>query len=237
MAQMAPNYPFMTSQVNDIFVKPLIGKYGFANVVWPIAIIKEEKIASYIYELSDICKINDNKDSRPTSKSGIGNYFVDYANSPRSISPAIKGLEPLIEEKYSCSYEFVLQSNVYSSVDIDYAWFNKDNWKAVELTTVFMPLTSQKEAERLVGMFNRRPSWKGQNGPHAIRKLIDASNDLNLDYYMVVVNSEKGVSNQLVTTGNAFWFKLNHANIDRILAGQAPNESTFGSFNDLINWL
>lgn len=237
MAQMSPSYPFMTSQVNEIFVNPLVGKYGFENVIWPIAIVEKNLINCYIYEVNSTCSINSKDDNRPSSKANLINYFVDYTSEPRVIIPPFEKLVPFIDNSFQCSYDFIVKSDEFQSVDIDYVWFNKSYWKAIELTTVWKPLSSKEEAERLVKMFNRRPSWGGASGAHGIRTLINASVDLSLDYYFVVVNSKDGVSNNLDTNSNAFWFPLNHENVDRILQGHAPINSEFSNFSDLTNWL
>lgn len=235
--QMNPNYPYMTSGVNNIFTEPLIDRYGLNNVVWPIVLIKENSIHSYLYEVNTECNINSPADNRPASQASLINFYVDYTKDPRKIIPPSQELVELIAEKYNTSYEAVINSDNFNSVDLDYAWKADENWKAMEFTTLWMPLQNKQEAERLVKMFVRRPSWKGPNGPHGIRTLINASTDLNLDYWMVCANSKKGVSNELVTDGNAFWFPLNHNNIDRILRGIAPANSEFGTFEELIAWL
>jgi hypothetical protein len=237
MAQMKPRYPFMTSAVNELFTNPLISKYGEKNVIWPIVLIKDDKINSYLYESSEHCLINKANDSRPTSESNKNSFNIDYRDSPRKIIPASNELEELTKDEYTCSYDCVVNSPTISSVDLDYTWFDGDKWNAIELTTLWVPLSSKSEAERLGKMFTRRPSWKGNKGPHGMRKLIDSASDLNLNYWMVCVNSVKGVSNSIVTDGNAFRFPLNHTNIDRILNGQAPNDSVFSKFSELIEWL
>ena len=235
--QMNPNYPYMTSGVNNIFTEPLIERYGANNVIWPIVLISGNKIHSYLYEVNWQCNINSQTDNRPISQASLTNFYVDYTEDPREIIPPSKELEELIAEKYNTSYEAVVKSDNFNSVDLDYAWKYGDNWKAMEFTTLWMPLKNKQEAERLVKMFVRRPSWKGPNGPHGIRSLINASSDLQMNYWMVCANSVKGVSNELVTDGNAYWFPLTHDNIDRIMRGYAPTDSEFGTFEELIAWL
>ena len=235
--QMNPNYPYMTSGVNNIFTEPLIEGYGLNNVIWPIVLIRSNNIHSYLYEVNGQCNINSQTDNRPSSHSNLTNFFVDYTEDPRSIIPPSDELIELISDNYNTSYEAVVKSDNFNSVDLDYAWKIGDKWKAMEFTTLWMPLKNKAEAERLIKMFVRRPSWRGPNGPHGIRTLINASIDLKIDYWMVCANSVKGVSNDLVTDGNAFWFPLNHENIDRILKGFAPVNSEFGTFEELIAWL
>jgi hypothetical protein len=235
--QMIPNYPYMTSGVNNIFSKPLIERYGLQNVIWPIVLISENQIHSYLYEVNEKTNINSQNDNRPDSQAQLINFYIDYTKDPRSIIPPSNELIELISDNYNTSYEAIVKSKEFNSVDLDYAWKTGVGWKAMEFTTLWMPLKNKREAERLIKMFVRRPSWKGTHGPHGIRILINASDDLQMNYWMVCANSVKGVSNELVTDGNAFWFQLNHENIDRIINGYAPAYSEFGTFEDLISWL
>ncbi|WP_370032443.1 hypothetical protein [Flavobacterium sp. 28YEA47A] len=228
----------MTSSVNELFISPLVKKYGEENVVWPIVLIKNKTSNSYLYEKSEHCSINSPDDNRPTSASGKKSIFLDYSvKENRHIIPDTPELNVLTGKEFSCSYDCILNNEEIVSVDIDYVWNTGDKWKAIELTTLWMPLKSEEEAIRLVKMFTRRPSWNGPHGPHGIRTLIDASNDLGLEYWMICVNSEKGVSNNLVVDGNACGFPLTHDNIDRILRQNTPEDFRFGSFNKLIEWL
>ena len=236
MPQMTPNYPYMTSSVNEVFIKPLVDKYGSKNVIWPIVLIKDDRINKYLYEINNINNINGINDNRPESSISIPSYLIDYSSVPRRILPDDGILNNLIDKTYSCSYEYITQVEGYFSVDLDYVWYLK-RWKGIELTTLWMPLKNKYEAERLIKMFSRRPSWNGPNGPHGIRKQIAAANDLKIDYWMVCVNSEKGVSNSIVISGNAFWFKLTNENINRILNKEAPVNSIFGTFDELLAWL
>jgi len=235
--QMNPNYPYMTSGVNNIFTEPLIERYGLNNVIWPIVLIRNNNIHSYLYEVNGQCNINAQTDNRPLSQAGLVNFYADYTVDPRSIIPSLDELNELISDNYNTSYQAVIKSENFNSVDLDYAWKIGERWKAMEFTTLWMPLKNKQEAERLIKMFVRRPSWRGPNGPHGIRSLINASADLQINYWMVCANSVVGVSNELVTGGNAFWFPLNHENINRIMGGHAPANSEFGTFEDLISWL
>lgn len=235
--QMKPNYPYMTSGVNNIFTEPLIERYGAVNVIWPIVLIRDNNIHSYLYEVNSLCNINRLTDNHPISQAGLTNFYVDYTKNPRDIIPPSKELEELTLGEFNTSYKAILGPTNFNSVDLDYVWKCGENWKAMEFTTLRVPLKNKQEAERLVKMFDRRPSWQGQNGTHGIRTLIDASADLELNYWMVCANSVNGVSNELVTDGNAYWFPLTHENIDRIMKGDAPIDSEFGTFKELIEWL
>lgn len=72
------------------------------------------------------------------------------------------------------------------------------------------------------------------NYTHMMKKLIEAAGDLDLDYWMLVVNSKKGVSNDIKTDGNAFCFRLNRNNLNRLMKGKAPKDSYFGSFEEVV---
>lgn len=237
MAQMQPNYPLMTSSVNEIIIKPLIDKYGEENVVWPIVLIANDQIDSYLYEVNKECTINLETDNRPISQSGKLSYSTDYRDQNRILKPSSTKLNELISNEYESSYKAILKSEVFNSVDLDYVWKNNNGWKGLELTTMWMPFKDLNETERLIKMMHRRPSWQGSNGPHGIRTLIDASVDLNLDYWMACVNTKDRVSNNLKTDGNVYRFPLTHANVDRLLKGEAPLNSHFDTFDEFINWL
>ena len=234
---MNPKYPLMTSSVNRVISNPIIEKYGFENIIWPIVVIKDNKIHSYLYEKSDFCNINSIDDNRPSSISFKKTFFIDYTKQELKIYPKSNDLLEFVAKGMKCSYDRDLSMTSYNTADLDYVWKVNNKWKAIEFTTLWMPLFSKAESERLVGLFNRRPSWKGSNGPHGMRKLIDAAHDLDIEYWMVCANSKKGVSNNIITSGNSFWFKLTHDNIDRILKGYPIVNSHFGSFTDLIDWL
>jgi len=227
----------MTSIGSEHFTQPLIERYGFENVVWPIVIIENNKRLFYAYEINQLFDLNHESDNRPISSEGLADIFIDYASNPSRIVPSSEMLLPFIKKDFNCSYDFILTTDKYASVDIDYVWKTSVNWKGLELTTVWVPLKNEVESERLVKMFNRRPSWQGVNGPHGLRKLIDACADLKIDYYLAVVNSINKVSNDLRIEGNAYWFPLTHENVSRIIANEAPNNALFGTFNELIEWL
>lgn len=237
MPQTIPSYGHMTSSVSKLITEPLINKYGSLSVVCPIVIIKNGEIAFYIYEATKFSMVNQINSNRPKSAAKIVNYFNDYTVTPRIIFPPVEFLKEFISPPFSCNYEFILQQDQYNSVDIDYVWFNGTIWKGIELTTLYVPLKDKAEAERLVKMFVRRPSWQGINGPRAIYKLIDAAGDLGIEYYFVLVNSDKGVSNSFVTSGNSYWFPLTRENIGIIFHGSAPLNGQFGTFVEMLNWL
>jgi len=236
-AQMKPSYQHMTSSVSQAFTEPLIRKYGSRNVIWPIVLSSDEQIHSYLYEVNNRSNINEIGDNKPISNMGIEHHFIDYTENPRVIQPPKQDLEKLILPVYERSYDAIPGSEHFSSVDLDYVWYNGENWKSLELTTVWMKLSSNEEAERLVRTFNRRPSWQGQHAEHGIRRQIEAAQDLNLDYWMLVVNSRDGVSEEIVTNGYVYGFPLTNDNVDRIIRGEAPENSRFGSFHLMIDWL
>ena len=236
MPQMNPNYPQMTSSVNEHITEPLIEKYGCQNVIWPIVLMSDSTIHSYLYEVNDICTINSIDNNRPESATGIQSVFIDYTAKPREIIPLNEGLIEIIDEKFSNSYEAILSSKTFNSADLDYIWLTENGWKGMEFTTFYKSFFNRGEAERIIKMMNRRPSWQGKNGPHAIRMLISAAIDLGVSYWMICVNT-KGVSNDIVVDGNAYGFPLNNENVDRLIKGQIPLDAKFGPFKKLIDWL
>jgi len=236
MAQTTPNYPHMTSLSNRIVLEKLIEKYGYENIVWPLVWMEGEPTMWYTYERIDLSDVNSKGDSRPVSKSGLSSHFVDYLSNPREIVPANPALNESVDLKYKCSYEYVIGSK-YATVDIDYAWLKDGSWRGLEFTTFWKDFSSRAIVEDLTIKMNRRPSWQGQAGAHGIRKLIEAANDLGIEYYLVGVNTTGGVSNNIKTDGNYFSFRLTHEAIDNILAGRLPDGYNFGKFSEFLDWL
>ena len=234
--QTSPKYADVTSVANPILSKTLTERYHRANVVWPIVLIQDNAIVSYLYERSKKNTINDSDDNRPQSSSGLGSHFIDYSSYPRLIVPTSSLLEPFVSPEFTCSYEYVV-SSPYSTVDIDYAWNTGKRWKGIELTTFWMEFTNQNRAEDLISKLHRRPSWQGPEGPHGLRKIVEAAQDLELSLHMVCVNTLGKVSNQFKTDGNVYRFPLSPAQIDRLVQGAVPEKGVFSTFAEFLEWL
>lgn len=236
MVQTTPSYPFMTSKTNKTISDRLVKKYGYNNVVWPIAWCPENKVIWYTYERLEICAVNHKDDNRPTSNKDVKNYFLDYTTNPRQIIPDNSNLKDAIDVKYSCSYDYVVNSP-YSTIDINYAWYKTDHWRGIDITTFWKEFKDRNIVEDLIIKMNRRPSWKGTKGTHGILKQIDVCDDLNIDYYMVGVNTIGGVSNDFKEDGNIFRFKLTRNAINNIICNRLPDNLIVESFSDFLNWL
>ena len=89
-------------------------------------------------------------------------------------------------------------------------------------------------AERLVSKINRRPSWKGIYGARSLRRIINDSDDLNIDIYMVCANTLKKVGSRLDSTGNCYVFKLSIDQINKLEKGLAPSNGIFCPFKKFI---
>lgn len=225
----------MASCTNPVIQSYLKGRYGKDNLCWPIVWFKDDQIIWYTYERTSKCDTNQPNTNKPSSSSGKNNYFIDYLSNPRNIVPSNAALQPSINMVYNCSYDYILGSE-YNTVDLDYVWKKNERWTALEFTTWYKPFTSTKEAERLISFINRRPSWQGSKGQNALKKQIEAAEDFRCKYIMGCANAD-GVSNKIITEGNAYWFELNMNQLDRLLKGRVPEGASFGTFNQFLNSL
>jgi len=234
--QTDPKYSHVTSIANPVIVNALERKYGTENVIWPIVLIDGERIIGYLYERNDQNAVNAERDRRPISKAGLPSFFLDYTTMPRRIIPAASFLEPFMAPEYRCSYDYITNSP-YSTVDLDYVWAQRSGWKGMELTTFWVEFVNRTRAEELIRKLHRRPSWQGPEGPHGLRKIVEASGDLGIDLFMACVNTVGRVSNQYKTDGNVYWFPLSHDQIDRLVARRLPADANFDSFSAFLQWL
>lgn len=239
MSQVTPTYPIATGKPEEPIVNTLISKYGINNISWPIVLSRDNQTIAYLYEKNTRNQTNSAQDSRPTSSSGVPSYFMDYTSQPRNVIPAANFLTAMVNTQYSCSYAYITsqQNFQFSTVDLDYVWNVGTGFKGFELTTFYVDFTDQNRALDLVSKMNRRPSWQGQSGAQAFHKIVDSAEDLKIDYYLVCVNTVSKVGSDIKTSGNVLYFRLDHDQIDRISAGQPPQNSQFCSFTDFLNWL
>lgn len=235
-SQVVPTYSIAAGKSEAPIIRELAGKYGEENISWPIILSNENEAVAYLYERNDKNKTNTSVDNRPISSSDLPSYFIDYTSSPRYISPGPDYLADFISDRYSCSYDYIFNSP-FTTVDLDYVWKAKDGFKGFELTTFWMDFYSHERASELVSKMNRRPSWQGQNGAHALRKIVNCAEDLGIDYYFVCVNTVSKVGSDIKTAGNVYFFKLDHQQINRLSSGMPPDNSQFCSFEQFLSWL
>ncbi len=100
-----------------------------------------------------------------------------------------------------------------------------------------MDFFNYSRASELVSKMNRRPSWQGPNGAHALHKIVDSASDLGIDYYLVCVNTVSKVGSDLKTSGNVYFFQLDHDQIKLLTDGKPPKNAEFCSFNEFLDWL
>lgn len=236
MSQANPTYGYATGKSEEPIIDFLVKKYGFSNVTWPIVLIENDKTIAYLYEKNEKNKINVEMDSRPGSKSHLFSYYLNYTKKPHSSVPEVEFLKPFIQERYSCSYDYIKKSP-FSTVDLDYVWYNGSSYKGFELTTFYMDLYSHNRANYLISQMRKRPSWKGPKGAHAFHKIVESAEDLGVDYYVVCANTIDKVGSALKTNGNVCLFSLSHEQIDLIQSGNVPNNTEFMTFSDFLNWL
>lgn len=234
-AQTTPTYTFATGKPEKPIVDALITKYGARSITWPIIVSQRDISLTYLYEKSISNAINQPGDTRPSSRSGIPTSEIDYTVSPRTSAGGVLPIN-ILDAKYTCSYHYI-PSSPYNTVDLDYVWHNGSGFKGFELTTFFVKFETQANALRLISMMNRRPSWQGPAGAHALHKIVDSADDLSIDYYMVCVNTVSKVGSDILTDGHVLFFKLTHEVAEQISAGQAPKDSSFMTFDDFLDWL
>lgn len=236
MAQTNPTYSAATGKAEKPIIDELIRKYGSSNVIWPIVLSKDDRTIAYFYEKNYRNSLNQETDNRPKSRTNISSYDLDYTKSLRGSIPPNAFFAPFLDSKYSCSYEYVVDSP-FSTVDLDYVWYDGVKFKGFEFTTFWMEFTSQNRALELLSKMNRRPSWQGPDGAHALRKVVDSAADLGVAYYLVGANTVSKVGSDLKTDGNVCLFELTHRQVDRIESGKPPEESVFMTFHDFLKWL
>lgn len=236
VAQTNPTYAYATGKSEQPIVNELIKKYGRANVTWPIVLIQDDKTIAYIYEKNAKNTLNLEMDSRPGSKKHLLSYYLNYLKMPRESLPQEPFFNQFMDSKYSCSYDYIINSP-FSTVDLDYVWYNGSNFKGFELTTFYVDFKTHDKARDLISKMNRRPSWQGPEGARAFHKIVDSAADLGVDYYLVCANTVSNVGSDLKTNGNVCLFRLTHSQVDLIQSGKAPKDTEFMTFSDFLAWL
>ncbi len=235
-AQASPTYGFATGKSEEPIVREIVRKYGYSNLSWPLVLSKGGKTVSYLYERNSRNKTNSSSDNRPHSRSGIESCYIDYTTSPRVSEPLTYYSREMTSSEYNRSYDYILESP-YSTVDLDYVWFNGEAFVGFELTTFWVEFRSEDRALDLVSKMNRRPSWQGESGAHAFHKIVDSAIDLNVDFYLVCANTISRVGSDLKTDGNVLFFRLTHDAIDRLSSGLPPMDYTFCTFHSILEWI
>jgi len=239
MSQTTPSYLYATGKAEKPIVDALISKYGVRAVTWPIALSQRTTGATvaYLYERNATNQINAEGDDRPKSSSGLPEYFIDYTSTPRVCEPRATYLEPFIDVGLQNSYEHILQQEVHSTVDLDYVWRTGESFKGFELTTFWVEFVDKAAAAGVVSKMNRRPSWQGPNGAHAMHKIADAAADLSVDYYLACANTLGKVGTDLKIDGNVLLFPMTHHGIETLSKGKVPADSVFLTFDRFLEWL
>lgn len=238
-----PAYPDATQAPPDFILRHLNQRYNPENVVWPtiVSVAATGQTVAYVYDRNQRNRINSGGDNRPVSRQGIPNVFLDYTANPRVLPPsAPQILAPMISRPHNRIYEFMVdaQSNRgHTAADIDFAWNTGQQWRGMEFTTFFVEFTTEAEAQRLISMMNRRPSWQGDQGPVAMQSIIRAGADLNLQLVMVCVNTIGKATNRYRVDGNAYWFPLDANQLQRLRRGIAPVDASFGTVQQMLNAL
>ena len=238
MSQTTPLYRAATGKTEKPIVDALVGKYGLSNVTWPIILAKNGQIEAYLYERNRNNGLNSLMDSRPGSRTHLPSFYLEYSPRGNWCEPDDGSLKDFLDRKYTCSYDYICEGgHPYSTVDLDYVWYDGFRFRGFELTTFYMPFTDHDRALELISKMNRRPSWKGAGGAHAFHRIVDGAADLGVDHYMVCVNTTDRVGSELKTDGNVCLFRLTHEQVDRIEKGKKPVDSRIVTFGQFLGWL
>lgn len=234
MVQTRPSYYYSIGKIEHEIINLLRNNPKIKDILNILVLIKDDKTISYILEKNIL---NINSKITPNSNSNILFHYLDLSSNTKQIDPENNELKFLLDNKYQKLSDFILSNNNinYFSIDIDYAFNTTHGWVGFEFTTFFMPFINKQEAERLIIKINRRPSWKGQYGSIALKRIVDSAHDLNIDMYMVCANTMKRIGSKLKTDGNCYLFKLNHDQIKRLEQGLVPNDAVFCRFNEFPN--
>lgn len=236
MSQALPSYGHATGRPEQPILDALLEKYGSRAVVWPIVLSRHDSTKAYLFERNQQNRLNAQGDIRPKSRSGISEYFLDYEASPRQAAPEHQVLSEFLRPEFANSYQYMLSgyNQGYSTVDLDYVWFDGTGFRGFELTTYWKDFSSEAEAKRLVSTMNRRPSWGGAKGAHGLRKIAEAAQDLGIQYAMVFANTTARVGSALKTNGKVLHFPLTLEAIASLARGQVPADSIYCDFQDFI---
>ena len=237
MAQTNPTYSCATGKAEQPIIDELIKKYGASNVTWPLVLIKDNQTIAYLYEKNIKNTINLETDKRPDIRARLLSYYLNYTKTLRESIPHNDMFKEFLKPKYSCSYEYI-PTSPYSTVDLDYVWCNGTQYKGFEFTTFYVDFATHDIALKVIAKMNRRKSWQGENGAHALHRIVDSAADLGVDYYLVCANTiSDQVGSPLKTNGNVCLFKLTHKQVDLLASGSPPEDSSFMTFADFLKWL
>ncbi len=237
--QLQPTYKNSINKIEKPIVEKLKSKYGNSKVL-NIIVLSEENITKfYVYERNNINTINNYNDKRPYSIKKIQNVYLDYKSDPRLVLPNLEKFTPLIKTKYSSLSDYMLSSDnkKYITVDLDYVWYTGKSWKGFELTTFYVSFRNKSHAESLVSKMNRRPSWQGKSGAHAMRKILNSAKDLSINYFMVCINTLGRVGSRIKEDGNVYYFPLTDFNISTLESGKPPSNAIFSTYKEFLDFL
>lgn len=236
MTNTGISYPDALGKIEPEIADILKENYQVENVTNIICAYRIYEVDPFVYIIEDN-RLNNKAKSFPPSKKEIPFSKVDLKLNEKLISPSIKELEFLKNTNITQLSEFFRRDgHDFISVDLDYVFLTNTGWKGFEFTTFYMPFTNKEKAERLVSTLKRRPSWRGQEGAIALRKIVASSMDLNVDFYFIAANTTgKEIGSPINTDGNCLIFKLDYEQISRLEKGDKPTECKFGKFRDFCD--
>ncbi len=231
--QSKPSYPSQIGKIEPEVLKILELNYGLKNISNLICFFHKD-LADPIAYIIEENELNLGYKNLPQSRNGISFLEVCLSSSPKKINPILKNIPLDKIKKYNSWSGFILSDDntEFVSVDLDYIFKTKRGWKGFEFTTFYMPFKSKEVSERLISKMNRRPSWKGPGGAQALRKILNSSQDLKLDLFLVAANTIGRVGSEIDVDGNCYVFELSHQQIDNLESGKPPANGIFGKFKD-----
>ena len=222
---------------------PLVKKYGYENVIWPqiVSIRSSSETIAYIYDRNRWNRTNNRNDNRPTGKSGVPQHFLDYDQKERKLDPGTpRKFQQMIDLRFGRLHQFMSSrrpKHPYTAVDIDIVWFDGTNWKGLELSGYENLFEDRPKTEKLVRTTSSRPTWRGPNGAIALKKMIKAAQDLDIELHMAFLNTQGRNTGIYRYDSNAYSFKLTPEQVLLLEEGQTPQNAQFGPVSDFINSL
>ena len=239
MPQNIPSYPNATGKTEQIIIDNLYLKYPKNNIIHITALSNDRNTINYVLEKNKTNQINSIENNNPTSFKSIPFIYLDYTLNPRISFPEHIIYKKFVNLQFDSLYEYMLSNHNQSlnAVDLDYVWKGNSGWKGFELTTFYIPFRNENHARYLISQMKKRPSWQGKYGSRAFRKILDCAKDLNIDYYVVCMNTTNKVGSELDINKKVCIFKLDYQQINSLELGYTLHDFKFVSYDEFIKWL
>ncbi len=246
--QPKPRYPDMTTTQSPEILERLTERYGASNVCWPVIWYWPDtlQLRFLTFEVNARNKTNAGLTNRFFQRGQLPEYFIDYLASPpiRHAVPLTGQPFPdppgstIVSGTYASTYDYRLSTNNpgFSTIDLDYVW-NTGNrgYRGLELTTFFVPMTSEERARDLVLQFIEKRA--ARPGAHQFRVLAEVGVVQHVELRLVFVNVQGKGSTHLLPNSNVFVIPINTDTAAQLHHGELPDTYRFLSFKDWITSL